>query len=718
MCRPLRALASMESQQNNPADQSFTEAERRMQQVVHEVAMANKIFSSIDVDYGFELTPDFRENIRILGQLYETVQRYLTGAFRKSEAFYPHTEDIYSDLHLYKRTINDKNKMPVMGDFEKLTFILAAQAPPFMHIVRELYVDINGSLNAITRYAAPTEKHPDKVHVAYQSVIRNSGAAVADYINKNSKKYEWEDGFYNVASLDEVDLKQGRVDQILKVLFIKKLTEVSMDNRTLMYMKKINNNIQRRLLMPLLQHLLREKTIISISCKDLRAAGIPAAEKYSDLLLINDDQYLKRRYEAVCAMLEQPWCRKYQDEHNRKTLQLKRGNDEISADEYYGELAKHMFESFRDKPDLPEKLLDPVVEVLKISQWKIAFEKERKQTEEKNALREIAERLIKHNNVYRAKQGRKLLIPEYYLKMFLSNKVPGILAATDPYDSLEGGTPDPANYDGIYLIYMDRKVTGAAIDAAIDAFEKTQDTFLLGMLENILRLGRVPESKLKEYVAPAYLEKFRRALKESYVQHLPWWHRIWLLISSSQISDAKMTRLRESLRRDDLARLRKKSAQHEKDEVAEGKRQVREVAKERMRQGSSGADNAPEGQVAEAIAAYLDGVWKTGVFPRAADVLRGMPADKREAAKKALSMVDVGAASMKAILKIPINGEDPVYGGAEYLKANRDDILERCSEKLQTTQAIQVDGKTMTRKVQVKDQQVYEGIVAFIRAYL
>ena len=456
----------------------------------HNAATAEKIFTSTDVDFGFPLTNEFKANIRILGQIYETIQRYLTGLFRKSEAYYPSTKNTYSDLQLLKRTISDKVPMPYIGEFEKLTYILATQNPAFISIIRELHLDKSGNIIVVSRYVAPTEKHPDKVDVAYQATITKCVAVIKTYISQGEKIFDWENELLNTTSLEDLDLLKGRMDTHLKMMLIKGLTDQRTDQTSLSLIKKVNTTTHHRILVPLVQLLMRNKFIISFGCKDVRSSRIPGTERYPDILLINNTDYIQRRYDAACTILSAPYCVEHYNKNSQILFQEQLKNEEITQNEYYSRLSKDLFQRMIDgKSGLPEKLLDPVVEVMKMSSWKVSFEKVQKQLDEQNSIKDIGDNLLKHGGLFHAKHGSKLNIEEKFLKSIMVGKIPAILSCTDPHEDISSisGSIEFNHYDNIFVILKDRKITAKAIDKAIDLYEKNEDSYLIRILERILQ---------------------------------------------------------------------------------------------------------------------------------------------------------------------------------------------------------------------------------------
>ena len=687
----------------------------RNQIAIHDPQTAGSIFSSINLEGNDELSEDFKANVKILSQLYDAIQRYLMGLYKKGDSFFPNSDDIYNDLQLFKRTISDKAPMPSKEELEYLTFILAGETIPFIHIYRELEMEPSGKLRGVTRYVAPTEKHPDKPAVSVQSFIRNSSLVMKEFIMRNASGYPWE-GFLDPSQEpDKINLRPGRADHILSVLYIRPQGKKT-DNRTVLRLKKINSNIQRRVLMPLLQQLIREQQVISFSCKEVRTR-IPGQEKIPDIFLLSEKDQLMRRYEKVRGILDSPWAIEAQDSHLRKDLEVRLEKGEITLDEFFHRLSGGILESMSTNAEKAPWLLEPSLEVNNLSAWKMNFEKEKTRQEEKDAMRGIIDRLQKAGTVFQAKQGRNYAIPERFIKLILNGKMPGILIALDPFDLPEGGVQDLDLYENIFLILKDRRITGKAVETAEELFEKNDDVYLIRVLENLFGIGFIPEHKLKEFVAPAYIERFRRLMKRSYVRYLPWVHRVWLTISSGEIRDEKLSRLQHQKRTENSSLLKKKQRKAEVEDRASGRRQVRELAEQRLRGESQGGPDASQ-DVQRGIIAYIDSSWARGQFPEGPDIIRGLSQEAREEGEKTLELAALGAATVKDIICIPISGGEKIYASAAYLKEHHESILSRCQSKLEDKNEIQIGDKIMQRKgVKPKNIHIYEAVLNYIRRH-
>ena len=719
----------MESTENSPNKENQAEGgiSSRQPKFVQDPDTAARIFSQIQVDYGFKVPDDFLANVKILGQIYDTIQKYLEAGNRKSDSAFPDMESLYSDLQLFKRTVSDKAPMPDKANFEMLLYMLAAQHPPFIHVIRELYVNQKGDLAVSNRYAAPTPDKLEFVQLAYKENLLNCTTSIRGFLTRNRQNFSWEKEMHQFSIMDNIDLKQGRVENFLKVLYVRNIPELEMTAGILGHLKAINESIQKRILIPLIQRLVKANLVTALPTNDVRTSGIPGTEKFPDILLIQEESFIQRRFNMVTSILDEKYCRKYQDETSRQVMESRLKNDEMTREEFYLQLSEAMYARYRDQGGIPEKLLEPIVETMKLSGYKAISEKSRQQETEKDDLENILEAVRKQENVFRAKDKGKLFISEKYLKWILKGRVPALLAGTNPADDMsKPGAGDPAIYDNIYLLYKDRKITANAVETSVDLYESTDDTVLLWAVENLLDINRKSDMELKAYVAPMYLERLRHAVKKSYERFLPWYHRIYLILTSSEMSESTSQQLAFKLRKRDEAILKTRRKVTDTEEIKQGKKQVRKLAKERLKDKEAEekspdrkadprrSQQIPDEVIVKKILEYLDKAWARGMFPRKENITNPFKPELHEKVVSVLNLVDVGGASVKSIRAID-TGDGRIYVGEAYIKENQEEILQRCQAKLKKTEDIVVNNKTMQRKVDTKDSNIYEGIAHYIR---
>lgn len=673
---------------------------------------AESAFSSVQIESSTQYTPVFKNNVRILGQIYDTVQRYLSGSYRKSESFYPTLADVHQELQRHKRTINDKIPVPQPDDFELLCWVLADENPPFILFLRELDCGLKGNLHATTRMVSPTKKHEDKVQMALQSVMRNSIAALHDFLSVRGEKFPWEQALLDFTSAYQSTFKNGRLDQILRMMYIAAPSGMQLSPDLVPRLARLNASIKRLIIRPLLQQMVREGLCVVFSGADIRKSGIVGGEKYPDIILLQHAGQLERRYDAAKKALDMPWCREFQDAHQRTILDISREKGEIDEDEAYAKLSDSMLSGLKSAQMVPEAVLDVVVEIHHLSRWRTRYLREKKRTEEENTIRELIAKIRKYGNLFSAKKGQKYSVSKEYLKMALQGRIPGILATVLPYDNFEEirGGPNPDAYENVFLIYKNRKNIGTAIDGIVSVFNKTGDVLLLRVMENILGFGRVSEEKMKEYVAPVHIESIKQAMKVSYRSKLPFFKRILMLIFSSELDEEKILRYQSDERMKSVRQMRVKRSKLEGQQVESAKRQVRRHAKETIRDSDS-EKNLFDVETMGILLRVIGSYWDRGLFPSGDDIVRDMKTELREEAKKILDLSTARAKSIKDLICIETREGERTYASKKYLKENRKDLLDKFKARLADRGEIRMDNRVMTRKGATGD-----GREAFYRA--
>ncbi|MCB1309587.1 MAG: hypothetical protein KDK30_15465, partial [Leptospiraceae bacterium] len=264
---------------------------------------AEIIFTS-QSSYGSSLTADFRENVKALNQVYSAVQRYLQGIYRRPDVFYPQLQDIFKDLQMHKRAISDKIPMPTEEQLQKQCINLAAQNPPFIHVLRELSVSGNNSFTFVSLYVAPTEKHDDKVIVGYRSTIENSMKVLRDRIRRGELGIDYALAFGRVSAASELPVTFGRVDTEMKKIYINEKSFSSITQADLAHLRRVNQEIYKRLYKPLLLQGIKERIFLSISCEDIRKLDFAGSDRVFDIVLFNNAEAIKDRFAALANFLK------------------------------------------------------------------------------------------------------------------------------------------------------------------------------------------------------------------------------------------------------------------------------------------------------------------------------------------------------------------------------------------------------------------------------
>lgn len=683
---------------------------------------ADRIFNSQGSYGSNDLTADFREQVKALSQVYHAIQRYLTGVFRRDDIFFPEIQDVAKDLVIYKRSISDKVPMPTDEQLEKFCLCLAAQAPPIIHILRELIPDGKSGVQFVSRYVAPTDKHEDKVVVGYKSTIQSSLRTLKGIIEKPDFGHDYGTLFHGTQSVANLPLHLGRADHAIRSMYINEKSLQSVSSADLAHVRKVNQELYKRLYRPLLMQAVRDRLFVSISCDDIRKAGFAGSDKIYDIVLYAKTSEIQNRFASICAYLKPQYLGDWLSAEVYNDLAGKRKAGDVSESEFFSSVAKNAYDKLIAQGEPPLKELQLVVEIMKLSEWYRGFEKQQTKSSEQNELKDVLTKIKAFGGVYRTRNNRSITISEDMLRMMLRGKIPGILACTEPYmrpDEITNET-DLELFDNIHIIYRDRAITAKAVETAGELFEKSNDVYLLRVLESLFGIFRESDAHIKQYLAPVYIEKLRHTIRRSYVRHLPWWSRMLLFLTSSEMTDSRLSRIRRGLQAEQdrrLTRMRIPSEVNQKTEAKKAQAEVRKLARQRADEGDAVQKlGSQENKVFESIRSDLDEAWNRGAFPVRTEVEKMAREADREDVQKILGMVDVGAASVREILRVPISGYEHIYANREYMMQNRDTLIERYEARAEKESTIIHDNQIKVLKDKDSEKAgIYKSLLDYLR---
>ncbi|MBE7437422.1 MAG: hypothetical protein HS115_03115 [Spirochaetales bacterium] len=641
-------------------------------EIVVDHARALRAFASPNVDFGIVHPAPFKTHIRVLGQIYDTIQRFLIGETRKTDSFYPETDELYRDLQLLKRSISDKTPMPSPEQFRQLLRLLATTEPPFIHFVRELTFGGAGFV-AATVYVAPTEKHPDKVQVAYQAALRNSANAVKDLINKHYNNDDFEEQCKTLNRVEDLRPARSRADAVLRTIFLRDEAIAAEDREEQERLRRINEQINRFLYRPLMQQLFREGHLLSLSTQAYRQTGIPGADRLTDFMFFNEPERLQSRLQQIVNLLDSNFCWPYLPRDQVDDLRSSYKAEERSMEDFAESLGELVLQSLKSA-DRPAVLLELGCEAILLSRWQKDYLQKKEQTDAQDAWQKILSRLKKHGNMVRVTRSRLDQFLPDQLKEIIAGRVASILCLTDPVDRVDNAAAvDLRSYNAVFLLLKDRQCTAGAIDSAVELFRKSGDPYLIRVLEMILNLDTTADEVLKNYVAPAYLLKLREAAAESYWPMLPWWQRIYYTLTGRDVSHIKLDRLKKALRIQQEKTRESRQARRDKEARQSAEREIKSRARSNLRQVAA-ADAPPDtGPLRQSIESKL----RQGIFP-VRQMLLDDAGPERKTFEQLLGLIDVGAQSVRSIRRITLPVNEPVYVTEEMLEKNRDLLLDIC----------------------------------------
>ncbi|MBX7059526.1 MAG: hypothetical protein K1X75_15795 [Leptospirales bacterium] len=681
---------------------------------------ADLVFSS-QSSYGGALGDDFREHVKTLGQIYQAIQRYLSGAIRRENVYYPELQDVSRELAAYKRSVSDKIPMPTEEQLFKHCICLAAQDPPFIHILREPQLAGKMTIGFATRFVAPTPKHLDKVVVGYRSTITIGLNVLRSFVQSPDFGFDYASWFAAAREPAEVPLQQGRADAMLRKMMIEERSFSTVTGYDVANLRRVNGELGRRLYRPLVTTAVRERVLLAIGCEDLRNSGMAGADRFTDIILFNPEPEIRNRLAALTASMKPDWLAGLIGGDELRLLDAQLKSSQINQLEYFESTARAALEQ-RKKESEAARDAPLLVEVLKLSSWLRARDKQSAKEAELREARDIVKKIQAAGTLFRLRDHRRLGANEQFVRLMLRGRVPGVLAVTDPFIP---PNDIPADFDlneaeNIYVIYKDRKITAKAIETAIELFEKTGDKGLLFSLEELLGVGRVGEAELKEYVAPVFLEKLKRAGNEALTAQLPWWSRLFMWITSSELDEISARRMRAEMYARNARRADRITSGRRRDAQQKAASDTRKLARERVdrkEREESGVIEALDDagkRGLDLLRERLDLTWDRGLFPVKEDLQRIVQGEGGAAAGKLLGLIDVGAASVREVLRIPVAGGLDVYATRTYLTRNKAELLSRCETKLRNEPAAASRDELVARH-NARQRDVYEGLMLFLK---
>ncbi|MBR32836.1 MAG: hypothetical protein CMN77_16155 [Spirochaetaceae bacterium] len=688
--------------------------------------VALKTLSNLQLEDSRIMAP-LKNRSRLANQIYDLVQSFLTGARSSKDVYYPSLADIYGDLQMHKRAISDKSPMPSEAELLRTVCLMSVQSPPFLHILRELKTNATSPDQFITRLVAPTEKHPDKVAVAYRSTTRNNLVYIKGLIRDLDPALPGGPAFHKI---QDANPRAGRVETILGKLFIssmagdetgQKTEEGEDDQSDELTLKRVNQSLRIKLFRPLIMDLLREKIIFSLSCQDLRNQ---TGQKIPDIVLFNILENIKHRFSRLVEILTHSAV---QDMVDQQTKHQMHRFQQSGHTEDAGETAAHyILENARNSDTIPAYLIEIAAEAVRLRQWYDEKARENKKDQQKQELQVILQKLKNHKGIFRAKNGRKIHIEEKYLSLFLNENNSPVLVAADP-PLARSGTREPADYETIYLLFKDRAITGQAIQTALEAYNKTQDTFLIGILQEMLQINSRPDSELKQFVPPAYLEQLREAIRDSYKSYLSPFERFWLAITGKRISDAKISRIQKRLEMERGEKERSHSEKKSKARTQQARKDVKTLARQRSssegsalselateKESTAGFDHAAQ-EVLNYLLTQVNSMWDKNFYPDRDQVLRLASNDQKEIAQKVLGLVDAGAQSTASMMRIAVPGKGYIYAGHDYVHGHKKELIQRFKSKLDQASGVQVGGGTTIQlNTKEEDKHFFRAILQYL----
>ena len=664
-------------------------------------------------------TADFLQHRDALAEIYETIHSLTSIAYDKGTLEFPDTADVYRAFTSNRRERGNRKPVPDMNEFRYLLAILAGQSSPLIHFVREINFD-NGEFKIKTRYATPSSNKENAIRRAYQTSLIKSGLMIRGAIQAGATATNWSAVQTELKTVRQVTelttpFKAERADLVLRNIFMRAPKDAGPEHQT--HYQKINQELRSWLYVPLVKDLQKSGVLRVVSNNDLRGADPENFAKLPDCIYFNEAERIKARYTNLCLFLTTETLGRFGEISLFSEAHAAR-NDPPALFETSARLVADILTRIKtggkNRPaPLEAEIFAEAVKLSEIIRKQI--EKQAEEAEQK-ALAHIADGIREQANlveIYR--RGQRLRFEEKFLRRFLADQVPGMLIGTVPARQILGyGKNTPLEeFERVFALAKNTVATTAALDMALDIFSKSGDDFLLQLLDDLLDLDRTPEDTLRGYTSPVAILKFKAALQSGYVRKLPFWRRLWLMITggeidSREILEAKMQRLRETEAR---VQRNRESALAGKREGA--KREIKDLARQNIKQAGS------ERETMQNMARYIDACWEKNSFPGRGTLRGETSLGSRFYIDRVLDGVDGGGAGYSDILRIPVQNDDGgIYITKNFLNQKGAAVKKLYDQKIDELIPILTGTKVdeIRKGAARRNQMLYSAIVKFIES--
>jgi hypothetical protein len=664
-------------------------------------------------------SPDFLEHRDVLAEIYETIHNLTTVAYEKGTLEFPDTGEVYRTFTGARRERGNRKPLPDSDEFRALLAILAGQSTPLIHFVREIIFD-KSEFKIKTRYATPSSGKENAIRRAYQTSLIKSGLMIRGAMQAGATTTNWgevQSKLKTAADLAElkVPYKAERADLLLRNLFLRAPTDAGGEQQA--HYQKINQELRRWLYVPLVKDLQKSGVLRVVLNNELRDSDARNFGKLPDFIYFYDPEKIKARYRNLCLFLTTDSLGKYGELTLFSEAHSSRGDPEALF-KAGAKLVENIIKNIkggRNQPSAAEAEI--FAETLKLADIVRKHLEKKAQDGEQKALSTIADGIREQQNlveIYR--RGQRLRFEEKFLRRFLADEIPNILIGTvPPRQALGYGKNTPLeDFERVFALAKSTEATTTAIDMALNIFNKSGDDFFLHLMDEILDLDRTADEKLRAYTSPVAVLKLKEALKSGYAKQLPFWRRLWLMLTGSEVDpqdilEAKTQRLTETEQR--IKRNRDASSAGKRDDA-------RRAIKERARQNVS-EQKGSERETMQKMLQYIDRSWQKGSFPGRSALRAEKSLGSRFYIEKVLDGVDGGGAGYTDILRIPVQNEDGgIYITKSYLQQKAGAIKKAYNKKIDELIPILTGTKVdeIRKGAARRNQILYSAIVKFIES--
>ena len=652
--------------------------------------------------------------------LYEAIQTSIKAAqSRGDKEGFIDEEEVMRHLAIHKRSINDRSRASSLDELIEQILVLAGQKLPLIYILRQI-IPKGNTITFRSSLVAPSDKHPNKVLMACKRSVEQITSSLQNIRSEAFLKQSLNNLRTSLAS-SSPEPRIGRVDYELRKIYIPEDSTSSTIPDIKQCIRRVNQNIYDKLYYPVILSGVKNKSLASLNCEDMRSANNQDIKQLSDIVHFADANHLKERFKVLCEFCNSSFFGGWWPENEAIKLKEALDNKEITAANYYGSSAQaviHKLQGNINEVTMP--LLFLAVEVHKLNQWLHNYDINRQKEQKQTQLNNIATQLRSASNLYQLRDMEWLTENKQLVHSILCGKINGLLGCTYPYYNpfqITSGFDPKALHADFYLITKDKKTTANAIQSAVRLYREAHDVTLLRVLENIFQIFTVSNAELREYIAPVYLNSLWETVKHSYLKHLPWWSRMLHKILGKELSTDRLKRFRGRVemtqRRQAMHRLAQAAkttdSLRKRDDLSTPNREQRPPA-----EVDEDAISEEQKALTRETCAYLDKQWAEHRYPQREDLMK-MAGDKRDIMKKILTMVNLDTLSVRDIVTIPIHGMDQIYASRSYLKAHKLNLIHRLTEKEREEATYTIGDKTFI-STEVKSKFLYKGIIDFLKS--
>lgn len=664
-------------------------------------------------------TADFLEHRDVLAEIYETIHNLTTIAYEKGTLEFPDTGDVYRTFSGGRRERGNRKPLPDIAEFRYLLAILAGQSSPLIHFVREIIFE-KGEFKIKTRYATPSSSKENAIRRAYQTSLIKSGLMIRGAMQEGATVTNWGDvqsALKTAGNLMELNVpyKAERADLLLRNIFLRTPADAEPEHQA--HYQKINQEIRLWLYVPLVKDLQKSGIFRVVLNNELRASDSQNFSKVPDFIYYYDPEKIKARYMNLCLFLTTESLGKYGEISLFSEAHSVR-SDPSALFEAGAKLVESILQNIKGGKQRPAPAEAEIfAEALKLAELVRKQLQKHAEDEEQKSLAAIADGIRQQQNLVEIfRRGQRLRFEEKLLRRFLSDQIPNMLVGTIPSRQVLGyGKNTPLDeFERVFALAKSTEATTAAIDMALNIFNKSGDDFFLHLIDEMLDLDRTPDNKLRSFTSPVAILKVKEALKSGYAKKLPFWRRLWLLITGGEIDprdilEAKTKRLTEAENR--IKRHRDTSMANKRTDA---QREIKERARE-----SAKDQKGSERETMQNMLRYIDQAWQKNSFPGRSALRAEKSLGSRFYIDKVLDGVDGGGAGYADILRISVQNEDGgIYITKSFLKQKGGAIKKTYDQKIDELIPI----LTGTRVDEVRkgaarrNQILYSAIVKFIES--